>query len=81
MRIDLSTGGRRPWYASLALTLARWFVGVDSGPPTVLSYRPDLFGRSFTQYILHAARASSSWNKGQIEMFSAFVSKLNRCHF
>ncbi len=81
MRIDLTTGGQRPLFARLTLGFAHWYVGVDSGPPTALSFRPDLFGPPIRQYIMRAARASPSWDKGHVEMFSAFVSKLNSCSF
>jgi len=81
MRIDLFHGGRRPWPVRLILALVRVYVGVDSGPPTAFSYRPDLVGSEARRYLLRAARASSKWTKGQLEMFSAFVSKLNSCSF
>ncbi|MEM7156351.1 MAG: hypothetical protein AAF799_26085 [Myxococcota bacterium] len=80
MRIDLSSGGRRPWFIGVVLSLARWWMGVDSGPPTAISYRPDLFGRDAIRY-LQSAHASPGWSRGELEMFSAFVSKLNSCSF
>jgi len=81
MRINLTSGGQRPWPARLMLRLMRWHIGIDPGPPTVLSYRPDFMGRDITRYILRAARPSASWDKGHVEMFSAFISKLNSCSF
>ena len=81
MRIDLFTSDHRPWYMDLGLKLARWRVGAVPGPPLAISYRPDLFKKDFVGYIVRSMHGSGGWDKGHAEMFAAFVSKLNSCHF
>jgi hypothetical protein len=81
MRIDMYAASHRPWYMDLGLRLARWRVGAVPGPPLTISYRPQLFHKDFVGYIVRAMAGSGGWDKGHAEMFAAFVSKLNACHF
>ena len=53
-------------------------------PPDVLKtlhYRPELFGRPFSEALDLAMRGSSDWSVGERELFAAFVSSLNQCPF
>jgi hypothetical protein len=55
-----------------------------SEPPDVLKtlhYRPELFGRPFSEAVDLALRGSSEWSPGERELFAAFVSSLNQCPF
>lgn len=81
MRIDLFTGGRRPFYMKVGLQLIKWRTGVYPGPPLTLSYRPDFFQRDFVRYIQRGMHGSGGWDKGHAEMFASFVSDLNACKF
>ena len=81
MRIDLFHGGRRPMVVRLGLALFKLRAGVYPGPPVALTYRPDLLNRDLRDYILRAMHGSGGWNKGEAELFAAFVSSLNRCRF
>ena len=81
MRIDLYTDDHRPWPVRVGLALAQRYVGVDLGPPTVMSYRPALFSPELRGYILRSAHGDGGWSKGETELMSSFVSKLNSCHF
>lgn len=81
MRIDLMNGGRRPWRMRLGLRLIKWRTGVYPGPPLTLSYRPDLFHKDLMGYLLRGMSGSGGWSKGAAELFGAFVSNLNSCHF
>jgi hypothetical protein len=81
MRVDLFGGGRRPWYMSLGLKLVRWYTGAFPGPPVTISYRPAFFHKDFIAYILRGMHGSGGWSKGDAELFAAFVSDLNSCHF
>jgi hypothetical protein len=47
----------------------------------VLFYRPHLFGRSFSRCLDIVLRGPSDWTIGERELFAAFVSRLNQCHF
>ena len=53
-------------------------------PPDVLKtlhYRPELFGRPFSDALNLAMRGPSEWSVGERELFAAFVSSLNQCPF
>ena len=53
-------------------------------PPDVLKtlhYRPELFGRPYSEVLDLAMRGSSDWSAGERELFAAFVSSLNQCPF
>jgi hypothetical protein len=53
-------------------------------PPDVLKtlhYRPDIFGRPYSDALDQAMRGASDWSVGERELFAAFVSSLNQCPF
>ncbi len=53
-------------------------------PPDVLKtlhYRPELFGRPYSEVLDLAMRGPSDWSAGERELFAAFVSSLNQCPF
>jgi hypothetical protein len=52
-----------------------------SGVLLTLHYRPDLFGRPFSDALDLAMRGPSDWSAGERELFAAFVSSLNQCPF
>jgi hypothetical protein len=62
---------------------------IDNGPappesPGViktLMYRPDLFGRPFSDALDPVMRGDSEWSDGERELFAGFTSSLNQCLF
>ena len=46
-----------------------------------LHYRPELFGRPFSDTLDLAMNGLSDWSVGERELFAAFVSSLNQCPF
>ena len=46
-----------------------------------LRYRSHLFGRSHSAHTQAVMRGPSEWSVGERELFAAFVSRLNQCHF
>ena len=44
-------------------------------------YRPELFGKAFTEMLHPAMRDESRWSVGERELFAAFTSRLNQCPF
>ncbi len=65
-----------------ALDLVREQRGAE--PPDVLKtlhYRPELFGRPFSETLDLAMRGPSDWSASERELFAAFVSSLNQCPF
>jgi len=51
------------------------------GVVKTLLYRPELFGRPFSDALDHAMRGPSEWSPGERELFAAFTSRLNQCLF
>lgn len=48
---------------------------------TMLQYRPELFGRPFSEALQDVIRGPSDWSVAERELFAAFVSSLNQCPF
>jgi hypothetical protein len=46
-----------------------------------LEYHRHLFGRPHSIHTHAVMRGPSEWSIGERELFAAFVSRLNRCHF
>lgn len=51
------------------------------GVVKTLYYRPELFGRPFSDALDEAMRGPSEWSAGERELFAAFTSLLNQCPF
>ena len=81
MRLQCLEDGHDPREAQ-ALGLIRTERGIE--PPDVLKtlhYRPELFGRPFSDTLEPAMHGPSDWSVGERELFAAFVSSLNQCPF
>ena len=66
--------------------LLYWIIRRLSGhraPDVVrtLRYRPAFFGRPHSEHTQEAMRGESAWTVGERELFAAYVSRLNACHF
>jgi len=46
-----------------------------------LRYRPELFGRPFSELLQDVMKAPSEWTEGERELFAAFVSGQSQCPF
>lgn len=46
-----------------------------------LRYRPHFFGTPHSAHTHAVMRGPSEWSVGERELFAAFVSRLNHCHF
>jgi hypothetical protein len=80
MRLKILRQGHRP-LQKLQLGIMRAFAGQIPGPVAVLSYRRELFGKYFADCLHAAMRQSTTWTKGEVELFAAFVSQQNQCLF
>ena len=81
MRLECVESGHDATEAQV-LDLIRTQRGTE--PPDVLKtlhYRPELFGRPYSEALDLAMRGSSDWSAGERELFAAFVSSLNQCPF
>jgi len=67
---------------SLLYTLVRMVSGYRA-PDVVrtLRYRASFFGAAHGAHTQAAMRGTSAWSVGERELFAAFVSHLNKCHF
>jgi uncharacterized peroxidase-related enzyme len=81
MRLDtLQHGHNRK--NRLALRLMRALAGAE--PDDVIKtsmYRPGFFGRPWIRLLRAVMRGESEWSAGERELFAAFTSQLNACHY
>jgi hypothetical protein len=52
-----------------------------SGVVKTLFYRPEQFGRPFSDELDRVMRGPSDWSPGERELFAGFTSLLNQCPF
>jgi hypothetical protein len=65
----------------LRFFVMRTALGQVPGPVLALSYRRDFCGKYLARCIQQGLRQAREWSVGEIEMFAAFVSSLNRCRY
>lgn len=56
-------------------------AGHKPGPILLASYRKDFFGNPFAPCLDQAMRGARHWTVGEVELFAAFVSRLNTCGY
>jgi hypothetical protein len=55
--------------------------GYVSDISLALRYRPELFGRPYSELLQEVMKGPSAWTEAERELFAAFVSALNLCPF
>ncbi len=55
--------------------------GYVSDISLALRYRPELFGRPFSELLQEVMKGPSDWTEAERELFAAFVSAQNQCPF
>ena len=81
MRLAAVDHGHAPAEAEF-LRAARERSGREPlGVVKTLLYRPELFGRPFSDALETAMRGPSEWTPGERELFAGFTSLLNQCPF
>ena len=65
----------------LQYAVIRRLVGNVPGFVKLFSYRRSFFGRRFAGCVQECLRARGEWSAGELEIFAAFVSRLNRCRY
>jgi hypothetical protein len=55
--------------------------GYVSDISLALRYRPELFGRPFSELLQNVMKGPSDWTEAERELFAAFVSAQNQCPF
>lgn len=81
MRLAVVDRGHAPAEAAV-LDVIRERSGAEPlGVVKTIYYRPELFGRPFSDALNEAMRGPSEWSAGERELFAAFTSLLNQCPF
>ncbi|MEX1127116.1 MAG: hypothetical protein WEB50_00980 [Vicinamibacterales bacterium] len=79
MRLPLEEG-LRP-LQKVALRVVKAMTGRASGPVLVASYNKAFFGNGWAPCMKDGMRGATEWSIGEIELFAAFVSRINSCAY
>jgi hypothetical protein len=81
MRLGVVDHGHAPGEAAVLDAIRERSGAEPLGVVKTLYYRPELFGRPFSEALDRAMRGPSDWSPGERELFAAFTSLLNQCPF
>jgi len=81
MRLQTVDSGHAPAEAAILEQIRRARSVEPVGVLKTLYYRPEVFGRPYSEALDLAMRGPSDWSAGERELFAAFVSSLNQCPF
>jgi hypothetical protein len=80
VRLGVVETGHEPNEAA-ALEMIRGMRGELPDVLKTLHYRPEIFGRPFSETLDLAMRGPSDWSPAERELFAAYTSSLNQCPF
>lgn len=81
MRLAVVDGGHAPEEAAVLAAIRERSGNEPLGVVKTLLYRPELFGRPFSEALDRVMRGPSDWSPGERELFAGFTSLLNQCPF
>ena len=81
MRLAVVDNGHAPDEAAMLAVIRERSGNEPLGVVKTLLYRPELFGRPFSDALETAMRGPSEWTPGERELFAGFTSLLNQCPF
>jgi hypothetical protein len=81
LRLAVVDSGHAPDEAAVLAAIRERSGAEPLGVVKTLHYRPELFGRPFSDALDRAMRGPSDWSAGERELFAAFTSLLNQCPF
>jgi hypothetical protein len=81
MRLEAVDRGHAPAEAAVLEEIRARSGAEPLGVVKTLLYRPELFGRPFSDALDEVMRGPSDWSAGERELFAAFTSLLNQCPF
>ena len=81
MRLSVVDSGHAPEEAVLLDRIRERSGAEPLGVVKTILYRPELFGRPFSDALEVAMRGPSEWSAGERELFAAFTSLLRQCPF
>ena len=79
MRLDLETR-LRP-LQKIVLAMMRAVVGPGVGPAIAASYNKPYFGNVWASCLKEGMRGATEWTVAEVELFAAFVSRVNACGY
>jgi len=81
MRLSVVDHGHAPDEAGMLAEIRERSGTEPLGVVKTIYYRPELFGRPFSDALDTAMRGPSDWSAGERELFAAFTSLINQCPF
>ena len=81
MRLAVLDRGHAPDEAAVLDVIRERSGNEPLGVVKTLLYRPELFGRPFSEALDDVMRGPAEWSAGERELFAAFASLLNQCPF
>jgi hypothetical protein len=81
MRLAVVDHGHAPAEAALLEEIRERSGREPLGVVKTILYRPELFGRPFSEALDEAMRGPSEWSPGERELLAGFTSLLNQCPF
>jgi hypothetical protein len=81
MRLAVVDHAHAPPEAALLAEIRERSGREPLGVVKTILYRPELFGRPFSEALDEAMRGPSDWSPGERELFAGFTSLLNQCPF
>ena len=65
----------------LALRAFKALLGGAPGPVLIASYNKQFFGNGWAPCMKKGMRSATEWSVGEVELFAAFVSRINSCGY
>jgi len=81
IRLECIDRGHAPDEAAMLAEIRERSGAEPLGVVKTLLYRPELFGRPFSEALHEVMRGPSDWSPGERELFAAFTSLLRQCPF
>ena len=81
MRLAVVDRGHAPDEAAVLEQIRERSGAEPLGVVKTLLYRPELFGRPFSEELDRVMRGPSEWSPGERELFAGFTSLLSQCLF
>jgi hypothetical protein len=81
MRLTAVDSGHAPAEAAVLAEIRERSGAEPLGVVKTIYYRPELFGRPFSDALDVAMRGPSEWSAGERELFAAFTSLTSHCYF
>jgi hypothetical protein len=81
VRLAVVDHGHAPAEAAILQEIRERTGAEPLGVVKTLMYRPELFGKPFSDELDRVMRGPSDWSPGERELFAGFTSLLNQCRF